>query len=83
MGKCEVRMPTEPAFVQFGHSRYRDSNGERLKRKDEEKVWTLIYTGDLVLLAREEIEMEMMMRRLEKYMDREKLKMIVGKRRIK
>lgn len=79
MGKCEVRMPTEPAFVQFGHSRYRDGNGERLKRKDGEKVWTLIYTSDLILLARE----EMMMRRLEKYMDREKLKMIVGRRRIK
>jgi len=72
-------MPTEPAFVQFGHSRYRDGNGERLKRKDGEKVWTLIYTSDLILLARE----EMMMRRLEKYMDREKLKMIVGRRRIK
>ena len=52
-------MPTEPALVQFGHSRYRNGNGERLKQKDGEKVWTLIYTGDLVLLAREEIEMEM------------------------
>nr|XP_046472570.1 uncharacterized protein LOC124214348 [Neodiprion pinetum] len=46
------------------------------------RVWTLAYADDIVLLAERKEEMKVMIRKLERYMDRKRLTVNVGKSRI-
>lgn len=47
-----------------------------------EKIWTLAYADDMVLIAKERKELKEMMRRLEKYLDRRKLELNADKTKV-
>jgi len=64
---------------------------EKIREKEQDggvlvgkkrKIWTLAYVDDLVLLAKGKNEMRRMMGRLERYMERKKLMVNVGKSKI-
>ncbi|TGZ53811.1 hypothetical protein DBV15_10472 [Temnothorax longispinosus] len=46
------------------------------------RIWTLAYADDIVLLAREEEALEEMIKRLEKYLEKRKLELNIGKLKI-
>ncbi|XP_077272062.1 uncharacterized protein LOC143902767 [Temnothorax americanus] len=63
---------------------------EEVMRKGQEggvvigntKIWTLAYADDIVAVAEREEEMKQMIRRLEKYFDKRKLTVNVGKTKV-
>ncbi|XP_024883228.1 uncharacterized protein LOC112461981 [Temnothorax curvispinosus] len=46
------------------------------------KFWTLAYADDIVAVAEDEEEMKRMLKRLERYLDRKKLRVNVGKTKV-
>jgi len=55
----------------------------RRTRLGEEKIYTLMYGDDIVLLAEKEQEMKALVSRLEKYLDEKGLKLNMEKTKIK
>lgn len=52
-------------------------------RLGEEKIYTLAYADDVVLIAERENGMKSMFKRLEEYLERKGLELNVGKSKIK
>ncbi|XP_068991496.1 trichohyalin-like [Neodiprion pinetum] len=79
-------MSAQSACVQPAAGGLRRGNGQREKGWGVElaggRVCTLAYADDIVLLAESEEEMEVMIRKLERYMDRKRLTVNVGKLKI-
>ncbi|KMQ90927.1 hypothetical protein RF55_9259 [Lasius niger] len=78
-------MSFEPKYVQFINGGSRGGNEERKVgggRLGNEKIWTLTYADDVVLISEEKDGMRSMIERLEGYLDRKGLGLNVGKSKI-
>src|SRR5580765_4268653 len=80
----ETRVSVEPGYVQFVNGGFGGGNEEGKMggvRLGEEKIWTLAYADDVVLIS-EEDGMRSMIERLEGYLERKGLELNVGKSKI-
>ncbi|KMQ86416.1 hypothetical protein RF55_14592 [Lasius niger] len=78
-------MSAEPEYVQSINGEFGGGNEERKVgrvRLGDERIWTLAYADDVVLISKEEDGMRSMIERLEGYLERKGLELNVGKLKI-